>query len=288
MSSRGIITPNRVIAAVLLAAIVAAFAPTRFLRVANAPARVLERLTAPVGAGVRLVGNWVSEPEPPDHPDAILGRIQELETLLRRSELIIQDQAAQIQALQSGSTVSADRVTLIAGRVFGGAIDPSGRLLSVRLGARDGVERGAVATVRGQHMLGLVTEVSETFCRVTPIDDRNAGPIEVIVYPDDGGEGGVRFDVAPNGDGTLSGPGRFVTIGPEQIPRTVRVGQIAYLSDPSLAPHWGLQVGRVESAQTDEDSPLRQVITIRPEIDTRHVAGVVIRVPLLAGDGGAL
>jgi cell shape-determining protein MreC len=274
------LTGGRVLAVFVLLSSALAFVPRRYVRPAGVVGSVLTRLTAPVSAVLKAGGDRLAGSEAAAHPDALTGRIEELESLLRGKDLEIDELHAVIADLQGGRGVAVEGVRQLAGRVFGGSAEGSGRVLLVRLGGRDGVTEGSVATARGRHLLGRVVRVEAMHCQVTPIVDALAGPLEVIVYPGTDGTGGVRFDLTPVGDGTLRGPGRFVTEGQGQRPVTVSAGATAYLSDPSLSAHWGLEVGSVVAVQADEQSPLRQVITVRPRIDTRRVGSVVLRVPM--------
>ena len=143
-------------------------------------------------------------------------------------------------------------------------------------GRRDGIEPGSVATARGQHLLGRIVNLDDAMCDILPITDRNADTIEVITT----GEGaGLRFDLTPEDNGTLKGPGRYVTEGLEQTPRTAQVGQQVALADENWRGNEGLIVGEIIEVEASPEMPLRQVITVRPIIDTRRVSSVVIRVP---------
>lgn len=291
MSARGgFITSGRVLAASLAGCLVCAVLPVRYLGWVNPVSGVAVRLVAPVSD----LGKWVSDraarSERESHPDPEVGRVQELESLVRGQELRIEELRAMLDALEQGDVLPESRVRQLAGRVFSTAASRSDRTMLVRRGGRDGVVAGAVAVVRGRHLLGAVSAVNESFCVVTPLVARNAGPIEVTVHATGGDGTGVRFTVSPTGDGTLRGPGQFRTEGAEQRPVEVRVGDEASLSDPAMAPHWGLLVGDVVGVERDPSSPLRQVVTIKPRIDTRHVARVVLRIPedvdgATAGDG---
>lgn len=287
MASRGLITGKRALALLVLSSLVGSFLPVRLLGFTRGLSNAAVRLTAPAGAAVKLVGDWLGESERAGHPDPSIGRLEELESLLRQKDMMIEDLSQRISDLEQTDSVPSEHVRRLVGRVFASQSGPSGRYLRVRRGSRDGVVVGSVATVRGRHLLGLVSSVESDFCVVTPLADRSAGPIEVLVYAGAGNDRGVRFDVSPVGDGTLRGAGRFVTEGEGQEPVRLEPGATAYLSDPTLAPHWGLEVGEVVSVDRDEQSPLRPVITVRPRVDSTRAASVVLRVPT-AGAGAEL
>lgn len=280
MSARGgFITSGRVLAAAIAACLVCAVLPVRFLGWTGAVSGVAVRLVAPVSDLGKWIGDRAARAETEEHPNPEIGRLQELESLVRAQEMRISELRAMLDALEQGDILPEARVRQLVGRVFSTSASRAEQTLLVRRGARDGVAEGAAAVVRGRHMLGVVSDVNESFCVVTPLVARNAGPIEVTVHPADGDGPGVPFVVSPTGDGTLRGPGQFRTEGAEQRPVEVRVGDEASLSDPAMAPHWGLLVGDVVEVERDPESPLRQLVTIRPRIDTRNVARVVLRVP---------
>lgn len=281
MAARGgLITSGRVLAASVAAMLVCSLLPARYLGWSGAVAGVAVRLVAPVSDAGKWLGDRAARSEDEFHPVPELGRIEELESLVRGQQMRIDELRAMLDALEQGDILQETRVKLLAGRVFSTAASRSARTMLVRRGERDGVTEGSVAVVRGRHMLGVVSSVESSFCVVTPVIARGAGAIEVTVFPEDGeGSAGVPFTVSPTGEGTLRGSGQFVTQGAEQRPVEVSVGDTASLSDPAMAAHWGLIVGDVVEVERDPSSPLRQVVTIRPRIDTRHVARVVLRIP---------
>ncbi|MEM9167804.1 MAG: rod shape-determining protein MreC [Planctomycetota bacterium] len=278
MASKGLITANRLLSLTILACIVGSFAPTRFLEPADRVARVAERLAAPIGAVVGLVGRWLGPGDPAEAVDPTDARILDLERLVRLQDLRIEELLAEIESYERTARAGLDRVRLLRGRVFADSLDPRGSVISVRRGSADGVTLGSVA-VSGQSLIGRVTALDPRFCRITPIGDRNAAPIEVIAYPEDAPETGVRFDLTPESGGMLRGPGRYVTSGPELEPALVPIGTEVFLSDPAMSPHWGLKVGRVVETSRDPDSPLRQVIAVQPDVDPKLVASVILRIP---------
>lgn len=283
MAARGgLITSGRVLAASVAAMLVCSLLPARYLGWSGAVAGVAVRLVAPVSDAGKWLGDRAARSEDEFHPVPELGRIEELESLVRGQQMRIDELRAMLDALEQGDILQETRVKLLAGRVFSTAASRSARTMLVRRGERDGVIEGAVAVVRGRHMLGVVSSVDASFCVVTPMVSPSAGPIEVLVQPEGASEG-VRFTVSPTGDGLLRGPGQFRTEGADQRPVEVAVGDVASLSDPAMAAHWGLIVGDVVAVDRDPSSPLRQIVTVRPRIDTRHVARVVLRIPTFEG-----
>ena len=279
MSRRGLVTANRVLVLAFVALGVTTLLPVRLLGWTREPGMVVQRLCAPPADVVKVVGDWISHAEPAEQPEALVGEIEHLQTQLRRLAIENQRLRRENADLRGSEHLNSASIRLIPARILAGSADPSGRLLRARAGRRDGVRLGSVASVRGEHLLGRVVSVDNAMCEIMPITDRNADTIEVIVYGDDAGDTGLRFDLSPTGDGALRGPGRYVTDGPEQRPREARVGQRVYLSDEAWSVHAGLVVGEIVSVETSPSSPLRQVITVRPVIDPRRVASVVIRVP---------
>jgi len=280
VARRGFLTARRVLALALVALTATTLLPARYLGWARIPGRIVQRLVSPPADLVKVAGDWLVRAEPAEHPEPLVGQIDQLRAIVQRLEIEnqrLRRENDELRGLRS-TQGSAGAMRLITASVIAGSSDPSGRLLRVRAGTREGVGPGSVATARGQHLLGRVVALDEAMCEVLPITDRNADTIEVITEGE-GPAGGLRFDLTPTGEGTLRGPGRYVTEGLEQIPRVVEVGQLVRLSDASWAEHAGLTVGEIVAVEASEQSPLRQVITVRPQIDTRRVSSVVLRVP---------
>lgn len=278
MARRGLVTPRRALALSLCALGVTAFLPARSLGWAHVPGRIVQRLVSPPVDLVKVVGDWLARAEPAQHPEPLVGQIDQLRAMVQRLELENLRLARENDELRGARRAQGEPMRLITASLIGETTDPMGTLLRVRAGRRDGIEEGSVAATNGQHLLGRIVNLGEANCDILPITDRNADTIEVIT--DGEGEGaGLRFDLTPVGDGTLKGPGRYVTEGVEQTPRTVEVGRQVRLSDESWAAHNGLIVGEIVAVEPSAQSPLRQVITVRPIIDVRRVSGVVVRVP---------
>ncbi|MEO1583812.1 MAG: rod shape-determining protein MreC [Planctomycetota bacterium] len=286
MATRGLITSGRLLAAAVVVSLVCAFLPMRMLGWVTPVSGVVIRLVAPVSSLGKWLSDQASRAEREAHPDAELGRFEELESLVRGQQMEIAELRATLDALEQGDVLPEARVRQLAGRVFATAASRAERTLLVRRGSADGVTLGSVAVVRGRHVLGVVSAVEPAFCVVTPTVSRDAGTLEATVFASDADTEGVRFSLTPVGDGTLRGPGQFRTVGVDQRPVEVSLGATAVLSDPAMPSHWGLFVGRVVAVDADPASPLRQVITVRPEVDTRRVARAVIRVPE-SGNAGA-
>ncbi|MEM8757729.1 MAG: rod shape-determining protein MreC [Planctomycetota bacterium] len=278
----GLITANRLLAVMIGMAAVGAFTPARLLGPIGHIAGVVERLTAPISAGSRAIANAVMPAETAEPPDTA-ARIRELESLLRQRDLEIADLTERVASFEAGAAVSSGAMRLVTADVVAGSADPRGSVLTIRAGTADGILPGSVATVSGPNLLGYIEAIEPSLARILPLTDRNAPPIEVIVYSSSQDRVGVRFDVAPAGDGTLRGPGMFITTGLDQQPALVQVGATAYLSEASMKPHAGLEVGEIAAIDQDPESPLRQIITVRPRISTAQVASVVVRVPGAAG-----
>lgn len=280
MARRGFLTARRVLALALVALTVATFMPARYLAWARVPGRIVQRLVSPPADLVKVAGDWFVRAEPAEHPEPLVGQIDQLRVIVQRLESEnqrLRRENDELRGLRS-TQVESGAMRLIKASVIAGSSDPSGMLLRVRAGTREGVGPGSVAIARGQHLLGRVVSLDEAMCEVLPITDRNAEIIEVITEGD-APAGGLRFDLTPTGDGTLRGPGRFETEGLNQIQRVVKVGQLVRLDDAMWAGHMGLTVGEIVAVEASEQSPQRQVITVKPLIDTRRVSSVVLRVP---------
>lgn len=278
MSRRGFVTTNRVLALAIVTLCVTTFLPSRLLMWTREPGRVVQRLSSPPADAIKAVGDQLSRAEPATNPDATIGQIDDLRRQNLALQLRVEELLDENAALRGVERRFETSMQLIPARIIAETSTPSGRLLRANAGIRDGVLPGSVAATRGSHLLGRVVDLDQAMCHILPITDPNSGTIEVITTTE-GDELGIRFDLTPTGDGTLRGPGRYETEGLDQTPRRVEVGQRVSLSDETWSSHAGLIVGEVIAVEPAEQSPLRQVITVRPIIDTRRVGGVVIRVP---------
>lgn len=279
MSRRGLVTANRVLVLSICAMVVTTFLPSRLLTWARVPGRITQRLTSPPADLVKVAGDWLVKAEPAENPEPLVGQIEQLRALVHRLEQDNGRLRRQVEELSGVRSTQSDPMRLLTTSVIAGTTDPTGRLLRLRSGRRDGIEPGSVASVRGEHLLGRIVNIDDAMCDVLPITDRNAETIMVQVYEEDGTKTELFFDLTPMGDGTLKGPGRYVTEGLEQTPRTAEVGQIVRLSDENWIDHGGLIVGAITTVEPSPESPLRQVITVKPIVDTRRVSSVVVRVP---------
>ncbi len=278
MSRRGLVTASRMLALSLCVLAVTTFLPAQRLTWTRIPGRIVQRLTSPPADLVKAIGDWLVRAEPAQHPEPLVGQIEQLRSLVQRLELENLRLRRENDELRGARRTQSDPMKLITASIIAGTTDPTGRLLRVRAGQRDGIESGSVATARGQHLLGRIVNLDDAMCDILPITDRNADTIEVITTGE-GDSAGLRFDLTPQGDGTLKGPGRYVTEGLEQTPRTSEVGQHVALADENWRGHEGLIVGEIIAVEPSPQSPLRQVIIVRPIIDTRRVSSVVVRVP---------
>lgn len=279
MPRRGLVTANRVLALSIAAVVVTTFLPARLLGWTRIPGRITQRLTSPPSDLVKVMGDWLVKAEPAEHPEPLIGQIDQLRALVHRLELDNARLRIQVEELSGVRSTQNEPMRLLTTSVIAGTTDPTGRLLRLRAGRRDGIEAGSVASLRGQHLLGRIVNIDDAMCEVLPITDRNAETITVQVYEQDGSKTELFFDLTPVGDGTLKGPGRYVTEGLEQTPRTAKIGQIVRLSDENWIGHGGLIVGEITAVEPSPQSPLRPVITVKPVVDTRRVSSVVVRVP---------
>jgi len=278
VARRGLVTPNRAFALALVVLFVTTFLPSRLLGWTDEPGKVVQRLISPPADVIKFVADQFSSPEPATNPNTTIGQID----TLRGQNLALQIKVRRLQqevAVLSGATrVQNQPMRLITASIIAESSDPTSRTLRVRAGMRDGIRPGSVATTQDSHLLGRITNLDQTMCDIVPITDKNAGTIEGITTAADGTPG-LRFDLTPQGDGTLKGPGRFETDGLAQTPRQVEVGQRVSLSDENWPSHIGLIIGEIIAVEYAEQSPLRQVVTVKPYIDTRRVGSVLIRVP---------
>ena len=170
--------------------------------------------------------------------------------------------------------------------VIGRTSDLSSDSITVRAGAKQGVERGAVVVARGVHLVARVSQVADRYCTVLPITDKAVGIISGVVMLTDQTAGPTcqvvsRRSSPQSGGGAglvmLVGEGQFFDPA-SQRPLAIEVGMTVRLQDenwPRSAQR--LVIGKVAAIEPSPDNPLRQLIVVRPEIDPTRVSEVTIR-----------
>lgn len=280
MAQRGLVTTNRVFALTLVTLCITSFLPRKMLTWTHEPGQVIQRLTSPPAHAVKYVTDRFGNPEYATNPDTTIGQIDTLRGQNLALQIEIQRLKQEVAQLSGVRRAEDQSIIRIPANVIAESTSASSRVFRIRAGTRDGVRPGSVASTRDTHLLGRVTNITATTCEVIPITDQNSGTIEgSTVNPD--GTPGIRFDLTPQDDssGTLKGPGRFETVGLTQTPLLAEVGQQVSLTDENWPLHTGLIIGEIIAVEQSEQSPQRQVITVKPHINTRMVSSVFIRVP---------
>jgi cell shape-determining protein MreC len=194
-----------------------------------------------------------------------------------------------IEQLSRGAAVAPD---VPVRQVMRQVVEPSARLMRVRIEDADGVTPNAVATASAVQLVGRVMRVDGRTCLVQPITAREAPRLRGEIALDESGAGGARLAclLAPGDDGVLRGE-----VEASDTPAgagvdgsgAIRPGMTVRLSDDQWPRHAQmLIVGRVESIEPHERQPLRKVVTVRPTVDLRRLSEVVLRLPDTGSTGG--
>lgn len=179
-----------------------------------------------------------------------------------------------IKEIQRGQELNPSfPVRQIVASVYRSSSDLSSRVLSVRVGEREGVVPGTVVTCAGLQLFGKVVEAGRMASVVQPITSKAAGRLLAQVMASEVTSDGTPCTLDPVGDGTLRGPIS------ERPGSPVTVGMTVRLNDPDRWPGSAqkLLVGRVEAIEPDANNPLRQTIVVRPTVLLDRVSEVYLR-----------
>lgn len=244
----------------------------------------VQAVLTPAAAPMRALGLWLRPGEVAgasrDEAMREMERQREVaQTRQRQAEERVRELERQLQEVIRLSPANRDAIErTVAAPVVSGLSDVSAGMIAVRAGAADGVTEGAVAAASGLRLVGKVREVRGPLSLVLPITQKSAGWLNAVVEV----EGTGQFfgcQLGPVGDGTLRGDLVVEASG-------VAAGQRVRLRDPEWpASAQMFVVGRVERVEAKPEQPLRQVVTVRPEMDLRRVSEVLLFVP--RGQGGA-
>lgn len=175
--------------------------------------------------------------------------------------------------------------------VIGTSSDLSSRILTVRAGERQGIEKNTVVVAPGLQLLGKVVKTEGRTCDVQPITSKAApGMLGRVML-----EGAARplVSLEPVGDGTLRGavgvPGagedaREPNAAPPQGSQgdllEIKPGTVVRLADPGRWPPHAqmLIIGTVEREYSNPQQPLRRMVIVRPTLELERVSNVVLRV----------
>ena len=246
----------------------------------------VQAVLTPPAAPMRALGLWL-------RPGEVAGAsrdeaLREMErqrdvaqTRQAQSEERVRELERQLQELIRLSPVNREGIErTVTAPVVSGLSDVSAGMIAVRAGSEDGVSEGTVAAAPGLRLVGRVREVRGPLSLVLPITQRSAGWLNAVV---EAGPSGRMYgcQLSPVGDGTLRGDLVVEASG-------VEAGQKVRLRDaewPAAAQMF--LVGLVERVEPKAEQPLRQVVTVRPEMDLKRVGEVMLFVPRATGGRGA-
>lgn len=283
---------RRLLAGSIALLLVFSLLPLRFTHWLGALGGPLSRIVAPVTHLSYQASAWMSGGARATFDDPTTDQLQRYETLNRQLSRENQRLRDQIRDLQAGIEYARRPVIPVIASVIARSSDPSSPALTVRAGARHGVQVSDVATVRGVQLVGKVERVTDRTCIVRPVLDSSYGPIGAEVFAPsssatlDPGATGLRCQLEAAGD-VLRGPLVAEFEGDERSPLLPEIGSVVRLSDdvwPESAQM--LVVGRVESVDRDEQQPLRFIVTVRPEVDLTRVSEVIVRTSATSGPEG--
>ena len=260
-------------------------------------AGVLDLLVAPVQSPVAASVRWLRGPARPAADDPALAELRRQADELKAQRLQdwdeIQRLRRQLVTLQRAPLLdSAAPIAQLVAEVIGAHADAASSLLKLKAGSLNGVPTDAVAVVDGVHLVGRVVDVEPRLCRVRPITDRSAGPIDGIIIPSDPGPLlapdplalSLETPLTPTGDGRLSGPVEVRSSRPDLPMPEIKPGLVVRLrgsprpgGSPWPAPARMLILGTVERVETASND--RPIIFVRPAYSTTDLAEVVLRWP---------
>ncbi len=242
-----------------------------------------ETLVTPISHPASALSRWLAPAQRPSGDDPRLTQLgDELErykTKYLREMEEAEHLRALIKELQQGIAINPNLpVRQLVVPVVGVSSDPSGELLRLRAGTRDGVEVNTVATGPGLQLLGRVVDAGPRLSKLQLITSRAAGRIQGRIMLDEADGTGLLCLLDPVGDGRLPGAVQYAQ-GQEGV-LTPIPGQVVRLDDASGWPANAqmLPIGRVERMDSTPDSPLRKVVTVRPAFDLGRVREALLRV----------
>lgn len=283
MARRGTQTnaPDRAMSAVVLAFVLACFLPAGLSGPAAWLGDLASIISAPISRPLRIVAGWVAPAAPgrtdPEVVRALRDERDHFEFLYNRERAANEELRRQMEQLRLVAALNPDSSTrLVMAPVIGRPSDPSSPLLELRAGHAQGVNRNDAIAVGGVQLLGRVERASERTSLALPITARASGRILGMVMTSE--SGGLECALEPTGDGRLRGDVAFVDPDREPDVAPVRAGQTVRLRDAEWpASAQMLVIGTVESVGPAPDSPLRQVVVVRPGVALDRVTEVIVR-----------
>lgn len=284
------VSPGRWLAIGVVACLAMSLAPTRSTHAADWFGSLVVRLAAPVTHPIAMFSRWISPAGRAQIDPDLMARAEDAErfrTLYLRAARENEELRSRIRDLQSGVSLNPERpIALIGASVIGVSSDLRHTILRTRRGSEVGISPNTVATFRGTRLLGRVVRSDRGLSEILPISDRAAPTIlGRVVLREDGA--GRRCTLEPTGDGRLRGAVEDPRERPDLQEIELRAGMLVRLDDGAWPAHAQmLEIGVVERVEASPDSPLRQVIVVRPSVDLARVSEIEFRVSREFVDAG--
>ncbi len=259
----------------LLALLVLTLLPGRYLRWTDDLAEPLNAVLAPftdVGRSLAAFLRPAKTSDPGAGDDVALAALRrELEQFrtqnlnLRASQRDLELELQEVRRARDLSPQSRDR--LLDFPVIRTSADPSSSIMKIKGGSKNGIIPGVVAVYRGVHLVGRITAVQPLTSSLQPLTDKNVEPLNCVVMPA-GAQAeladGARCQVVPH----PTRPNLLIGDVERDADWLLAVGAERLLVRLSDA-HWpdgaqALIVGTVERVFTDDATPLRLRVEVRP------------------------
>ncbi len=296
---RSLLSSQRAFALALALTFASALLPGSALGWTQFFSEILNLPVAPFADALNRAGDWLRPPRLGQIPDSITAeyldhlkaQASEFERLYLAEHAKVdslEDQLEQLQGFPIPRGHSQIK-TLLAHIALRSPSSAYGAVV-LNVGSRHGVVTGAVAVHDHVQLIGRVTEVSAMQCTLLPIVNKTAGQLRGAVLPKDHTTATAslaslpKLFLEPKGDGTL-----FYSIDKSEI---VNVGDEVVL----MAEDWpesaqGMKIGVVQSVQTDDTKPLRNLVVVLPALLPSQISTVVLRIEndasATGGSGGS-
>lgn len=274
---------QRAFAAAVLVTVVLALLPTSWLLPwTSGLAAVLSAIVQPAGQVGVSIRNWLRPPNDPVAKESqqvqqLIDDREELRQLLYASRLRIEVLEEEMRERQDAQRFNQGvQIDPLFARITGRTPDRPRGMVRLNVGARNGVTPGTVAVFRGVHLIGRVAgDVARLSSWLVPIIDRNTGLLEAIILPADDPvapvEDAPRLQLTQDTHGAL--------IGDLEKDVVVQRGDIVRLSDPAWPDSaQGMIIGFVESVREQDQRPLLNAITVRPQYHAHRLAFVTLKI----------
>jgi cell shape-determining protein MreC len=264
------------LAAAVLVTLILCFLPRGALAYLTGPRRLIEYILVPVSDPVLAIARWFLPPAAkPDDPRVAFfeNEILRYKKLLLDAQDLLKEKQKLIDALQKGSIQSDGAFRQLPASVVGITSSGSGGVITVRAGSKDGVERNTIASTEGVQLVGRVSEVGAVNCKVTLITEKASGPIDGVIFADDGARLAVIRNISPQ-------VGKRVLVGQVQhaspAPPDPKPGDTVRLDDQQSWPRSAqrLTIGVVTAVDTSVGG--RILVTIKPSSDLERLGEVVL------------